>query len=275
MELKIYSPSADGFIKEIAWNHEEIKKEVAEKVKHYTSLVYTDDQIKEAKTDRATLNKFVAALENKRKEIKKQCLAPYEDFEKQMKEIVAIVNEPIQLIDSQVKTFEEQKKAEKQNEILQLWDGIEDKPEWLNISAIWSDKWLNASVKMSAIETEINSKLEQIAKDLITLANLPEFGFEATEEYKRSLDVNKAISEGMRLAEMQRRKAEQEKLKAEQEKLKAEQESAIKPTPNTSVPADAVEPQKQWISFHALLTVEDAQALKEFFTSRNIEFKKI
>ena len=267
MELKIYNPSEDGFIKEISWNYEEIKKEVQAKVEHYKNLVYTDDQIKNAKTDRATLNKFITALENKRKEIKKQCLAPYEAFEKQLKEVVASVNEPVMLIDSQVKAYEEQEKTKKQNEILQFWDGIEDKPEWLNISAIWSEKWLNASVKMPTIEKEINSKLEQIAKDLVTLANLPDFSFEATEEYKHSLDVNKAISEGIRLADIQRRKAEQ----------------------NAAIKLDPVEPKmveevqqstdeilkKSWVRFQAFLSTEDAMALKEFFNARGIEYKKI
>ncbi len=106
MELKIYSPvehKEDGFIKKISWNHEEIKKEVTEKVSYYTNLVYTDEQIKEAKADRAKLNKFANVLDDKRKEIKKQCLAPYNDFEEKIKEIVAVVMEQIGMIDKQVK----------------------------------------------------------------------------------------------------------------------------------------------------------------------------
>ena len=46
------------------------------------NLVYTADQIKDAKKDRAKLNKFVTALEDKRKEIKKQVMQPYTAFEK-------------------------------------------------------------------------------------------------------------------------------------------------------------------------------------------------
>ena len=34
-------------------------------------------------------------------------------------------------------------------------------------------------------------------------------------------------------------------------------------------------PKKQWISFSALLSTEDALALKDFFNSRNIEFKAV
>ena len=46
MELIIYNPKDDGFVKEISWNYDEIKKEVAEKVQHYNSLIYTEDQVK-------------------------------------------------------------------------------------------------------------------------------------------------------------------------------------------------------------------------------------
>ena len=34
-------------------------------------------------------------------------------------------------------------------------------------------------------------------------------------------------------------------------------------------------PTKQWVAFQALLSTEDALALKEFFNSRNIEFKAV
>lgn len=261
MELKIYSPADDGFIKSIDWNHEEIKKEVAEKVKHYASLVYTEDQIKAAKTDRATLNKFVQALEGKRKEIKKQCLAPYETFEKQMKEIIAIVNEPINLIDNQVKSFEEKKKEEKLEQIQAYYNSIEpEELHWLGLPAIFNEKWLNASVKMSTVQAEIDARLEQIKADLATLSKLPDFAFESIEVYKDTLDMNKAISEGQRLSDIQKRKAET---------LKTEPDAF--PISNEDVP----ESQKQWVSFKAYMTVEEALALKDFFNSRKIHFEAI
>ena len=106
MELKIYSPKDDNDLQAIEWNHEEIKAEVTQKVEMYKTLVYTDDQVTSAKADKAKLNKFVTALEDKRKEIKRKYLEPYETFEKQVKDIVAIVNEPIALIDSQIKAFD-------------------------------------------------------------------------------------------------------------------------------------------------------------------------
>lgn len=288
MELKIYSPTEDGFIKAIEWNHEEIKKEVAEKVSYYANLVYSDNQIKEAKADRAKLNKFVQALEAKRKEVKKQCLAPYEDFERKIKEIVEIVNEPIRMIDSQVNEYAESCKTAKRNSICEYWNTLEV-PEWLKLQAVFDQKWLNASVSLKSVFGAIDILLECIEKDLATLSNLPEFGFESTEVYKTTLDINKAIQEGHRLSEIQKRKAEHEaeqaRLAAEAEAKKQDEESApVSPMGQAieSIERQAFEncmnppvEEKEWISFKALLTVDDAKALKEFFDSRRIEFEAI
>lgn len=273
MELKIYSPTEDGFIKAIDWNHAEIKKEVAEKVSYYANLVYTDDQIKEAKADRARLNKFVQALETKRKEVKKQCLAPYEDFEKKMKEITAIVNEPITMIDRQVKGYEEQKKAEKLEQVQEYWDRVTSPEHPLTLQRVMDTRWLNTTTSMKSIQESINGILAKYAEDIATLQNLPEFSFEAVEVYKSTLDLGKAISEGKRLSEIQKRKMEFE---AEQKTKKQEEEFAKKMNPpEEQCILKPAESNREWLGFKAFMTVEDAQALKEFFTSRNIEFEAI
>ena len=279
MELEIYSPTKDGFVKLITWNHEQIKKEVAEKVKKYSAVVYTDDQIQDAKADLAKLRKFVDVLETKRKEIKKQCLAPYEAFEKQMNEITAIVNEPILMIDKQVKEYEEIKRAEKRDAIESYWISLSEDgkiPVDITLDRIFNEKWLNASVTLKTVCTEINARIEQIEKDLATLAELPEFAFEAKEVYKHTLDLNQAIGEGKRLAEIQKRKAEAEA--AMQNAAKAAEcmaKAAVNATVMVQQFADAAEPEKHWISFRAFLSTEDALALKDFFTARNIQFEAI
>jgi hypothetical protein len=268
MELEIYSPNKDGFIKTIEWNHEAIKKEVAEKVERYKNLVYSEEQIQDAKTDRANLRKFVEALETKRKEIKKQCLEPYEAFEKQMKEIVGIVNEPILLIDTQVKNYEEQERKKKLDEITEIFNNG-NFPDWVTFDMIRDDKWLNASVKMSTIRTEIEGKLKKITNDLDILANLPEFAFEATEVYKDTLDLNKAINEGKRLSELMKRKAEAE-AKAEAEKV------AISKTETITETAPTISPEtetRRWVGFEAYITTDEARALRDFFVTRNISFR--
>ena len=271
MELEIYSPSKDGFVKEITWNYDDIKREVAEKVSQYANLVYTDEQIKIAKTDRAKLRKFVEALETKRKEIKKQCLAPYDNFEKQVKEIVAVVNEPIMLIDGQVKNFEDRQKEEKLEEILKIFNNC-GFPEWVQPNRIIDEKWLNTSVKISTVQSEIEAKLSTITNDLSTLAQLPEFAFEATEVYKSTLDLNTAISEGKRLSEIQKRKLEAEaERKAAETVSKTEIVEEVAPAPTEQITEETE--TRRWIGFEAYLSTEDALALRTFFNSRGIQYR--
>lgn len=270
MELKIYSPTADRQIEKIKWNNEELKKEVAQKLEYYKNVVYDETEIKEAKKDLVSLKKFVEALENKRKEIKKQCLAPYEEFEKEEKEIVAMFDEATLSINGQIKNFEQARKDKKLDEIKGLFVSAEF-PEWVSFEQIFDERWLNVSVSIKNIETQIKNAREQIDKDLEMLRILPDFAFEAEQIYKRTFNVQKAITEAKTAFELQKAK---EKYEAEQ-KIQDEQPEPV-PTFIDEQPTTVhEEPKRAWLSFKANLTVDDALALKEFFNKRNIEFKSI
>ena len=284
MELKMQEVQ---FPKVIEFNFEELKKEITGKAELYKNMVYTDDTIKEAKADKATLNKFIKVLEDKRKDVKKECLQPYEEFEKQIKELVAIVDEPVKLIDQQVKEFEDKKKADKLEKIKEFWESTTH-PDWLTCKAIFDQKWLNATTSMKKIHEAITKRLEQVALDLNTLESLPEFAFEAVETYKNTLDVNKAIAEGQRLADIQKRKQEAEAAKAAEEERKAteaEKQQPAQPEPQPEAKAEntpaqpAAEPQAEaaasWIRFEACMTVDQAMKLKQFFEIEEISFRAI
>lgn len=114
MELKIKENTYTPIVVE---NFDEIKSLVREKADHYANLVYTEDDLPQAKKDKAMLNKFIKAIEDRRKEIKKACMQPYESFETQIKELVAICEQPVKAIDEFVKMIDSQNKAEKRAEI--------------------------------------------------------------------------------------------------------------------------------------------------------------
>ena len=86
--------SLETLPKTIDFNFEELKGQLAESLALYTGLVVTEDGIKGAKEDRAKLNKLREALENKRKEVKRECMAPYTDFEAKVKELVGLIDQP-------------------------------------------------------------------------------------------------------------------------------------------------------------------------------------
>lgn len=220
MELKIEQVAIP---EKIVFNYEELKQELSVKVKMYETLVYTDDQIKSAKADRADLNRLKKALNDERIRREKEYMQPFNAFKAQINEIIGIIEKPVALIDQQIKEYEEQKKQEKRQKIEKLFDTFPTM-EWLKLSQIWSEKWLNASVTLKNIEKEIMERVDGIKNDIATLSELPQFSFEAIETYKTTLDLNQSIAEGHRLSEMQKRKAEQERIKAEQERARAEQE---------------------------------------------------
>lgn len=216
MDLKIISPTPESFVKAIEWNHEEIKQEMAAKVADYKSMVYDDDQIKEAKKDKAELNKLIKSLEEKRKEIKSQCLAPYEKFEKQMKELVSIVQEPIAAIDEQVKAYEEQLKKKKALDIEEYFNTKDF--HGFTLDQIFDNRWLNATTSMKSIRETIDARATEIAADVQIINNLEEYQFEAMEVYKATMNVRNAMNEVSRLKELAISKAKYEAQKAAEQK---------------------------------------------------------
>jgi hypothetical protein len=279
MELKVQEFT---FPEVIEFNFEELKAALQEKVSKYENQVYTECQMIEAKKDLADLRKFTKAMSDERIRIKNEYMKPCDDFEAKIKELDAIVQKPIKQIDNQVKEYENSVKEKKKAEIITFFEGYSSF-EWLKFEQIFNEKWLNATTKMPGIEKEIIDKLSQIRNDLLTLSNLPEFSFEATEIYKDTLDMNKAITEGQRLAEMQKKKAEAEAKACEEvgitpEELHESKRGYIESASiyGVPVPHPVVEDvNKQWISFKALLSTDDALALKQFFNDRNIVFEKI
>lgn len=293
MELRVNEVAIP---EKISFNYEELKAELTEKVAFYETLVYTDDQVKDAKADRATLNKLKKTLNDERIRREKEYMQPFNEFKAQVNEIIGIIDKPIAVIDKQVKEFEDQKKANKQNAIEELFATIGFQ-NFVTLEKIWDPKWLNASVSMKSIEEQMRSRMYQIGDDVLTLHNLPEFGFEATEVYKQTLDINKAIKEAQRMAEITKAKAEAEaRRKAEEETRKAAEEARRKAEeraaeeqraamakamtpPEDAQPAPVEEsqpePQKMVVKFEVELTTEDATALREFFQSRNITFRAI
>ena len=103
MELKVEEIKA---LAPIQFNYEDIKKWITEKAKEYKSMVYTEETITNAKSDRATLNKVAKALNDEKIRIKKEVLKPFEDFESKCKELQGIITDASNSIDIQVKAFE-------------------------------------------------------------------------------------------------------------------------------------------------------------------------
>ena len=260
---------------QITWNYDEIKAELTEKIQKYETLAYTEDQIQEAKKDRANLNKLKAALNDERLRREREYMKPFQVFKDQVNEIREIIDKPIKIIDEQLEGYEEDRKRKKREEIGAYWAQETNHPDWITLPLIFQDKWLNASYSMTQIKKDIDSKVGQINYDMETLEMLPEYSFEAVEIYKTTLDMNKAIAEGQRLADIQKRKEEAEKAEKElmakveeeeAEAIMADMEAEASPAPEQK------KEKKMMVRFEVELTVDQAKELRAFFQERGIRF---
>lgn len=277
---------------QILFNYEELKAELTEKVQHYETLVYTDDQIKEVKADRAALNKLKKALSDERIRREKEYMKPFDDFKSKINEIISIIDKPVAVIDKQIREYEDKRQQEKLEEIKKLWFEMEV-PDGLTLDNVFNYRMLNASFNMKHVKQCFIDAIDRFNRDMAVLVNLSEYSFEAQQTYISSLDLSKAMNEANRLSRLAKQKAEYE---AEQERLKAEEAKkaaqAVAPDVKEEPVSEmgkaisgierqayekvvSVAPTKQWVAFQALLSTEDALALKEFFNSRNIEFRAV
>lgn len=276
-ELKILNPKEDGFIKEILWNNQELMYEVQKKVAEYKDLVYTDEQIPEAKKDRATLNKLVQALDAKRKEIKKMCLIPADKFAEQVNEIIAVINEPIAMIDKQLSEYDEMKKQEKQKDIEDIFSEI-GFPSYVSLAGIYNQKWMNKTYSLKQIREEMLQIKQQISIAELTIKALPAFSQEAMVLFERTLDLTEAITEAKRLTDIQkeaeeRRKAESERAAStadqenqEKEKLPEDVENVEDDFVPTPEPAAELRMRRQRVVIEIVANEDQFGAINTFYT---------
>lgn len=219
-----------SFPKSIDFNFTEIKSELEEKLVKYKNLVVTEDGIKDAKADRAKLNKLATAIEDKRKEVKAICLAPYNDFEVKCKELVSLIKAPAVAIDTQVKEFENIEKEKKYNELKAYFDeNVKELSEIVDFDKVINPKWGNVTQKIDTLKYEIGDTIDRIREELATIneqfADVP-YKPAVISEYCKKYDLSKTLVYAAQLkkeAEIQERAVSR---KAEPEKIEVHQETS-------------------------------------------------
>ena len=227
LTLVINNPDEGHFLKSIGWNKEQIKEAVVSITEQYRGLAYTEEQLQEAKADRAKLNAMKKDISDRRIQVKNALLEPYNVFEAEVKEVVALIDEPIAMIDEQIVAYEERTKEEKRQALEKFFtENRADLPELITFDKIFNPKWLNKTSSLSSCKNEIKKTIEDITTDLTAIrSSLDERYSLYAEEYylKREMNLSRALSEANRIQEMDK-KAEEE----EQKRAKIEEEAKIR-----------------------------------------------
>lgn len=173
----------------IEWNYEQAKAAMMELVEPYKSVIVTEDAVSVAKSDLARLRKYQKAINDRKIEIKKEYEAPYKAFEAQVKDVLSVIDTGISNIDRQVKDFDERRKELKRQDIAAYWQTVIGKIP-VKLDSVLNPKWLNASVKLEQVKTEIDAFIQKINVDIETveMMNSP-FETELMHTLFTSLDI--------------------------------------------------------------------------------------
>ena len=258
----------------------QLRDHVAETLERYTPENYSEDNVEQAKADRAILNKAAKELNDRRIQLERDWNAPLQEFKSIIGDTVKMISDGSAKIDAVVKGVESRAKAEKRAAIEELWDrkGI----TLLPLSKLWDERWLNKTKRLPAVEKEIGEKLLKIEAELDTLAAVDtEDGDVLRAYYLDCLDLQRTLAYSATLKANRQRLQEEQARRQSEAEAQATREAYIAPTaaPAPTTPTayeapEAVIPEVLERTMVVRGTREQLIALAEFMNAQGIWFKK-
>ena len=219
-QLELVKPEFNGEIQakiksvgEIESNMKEVKGYVEELNDYYKNINFTEETMKEAKDEKAKVNKFKTQVAEYRKNIVAEYNKPIKIFEDTAKETEKLLTDTYNTINQQVAIYEVKLKKEKEEEVRNYF---EEYRESLNIDFISFEDTkikVNLSDSKTSLKKQAKDFIDKVNMDLATIA-LQRYRDEILVEYKQNgFILNNAIT-----TVLNRQKAIEETKKKEEEK---------------------------------------------------------
>ena len=197
-----------------------------------------------------------------------------------MDDLISIIDKPVAMIDKQVKEYDKQQEDMKREKIRELWDGLEGKPDWLNLEDCFSNGWLLKSCSMSKVKACMEEIIATSNRDIATLEQLPEYSLEAVVAYKKNRKLDEAIAEATKLTNLRKMKEAQEeerRKKATEETTQKQAEQAVKDSTEPTLVAQTAEENTTvyHMVFECDININQALKLRAFCDSIGVELKKV
>lgn len=248
----------------------QIRSIVKEKMKVYECITYTEDDIKEAKADRAMINKSSKALNDTRIELEKIYMQPFNKFKDVVKDTCDMLDLTSNSIDLQIKKFEQEEKDVKMKQIREYFD--ENNEYLVNFDRCFKSNWLNKNKGIAVVKAEINEVFELVEADFDKLKEhfYSEPCYTAIiDRYQNTLDYNNAYHYGVSLVNKALEAAT-----AQNSPQPTDTPNQIQQPPKQ--PENNTQGEQVYIrAFKVKVTREQAFALADFMKENNIEFESI
>ena len=290
-KLELVKPEFNGEIQariksvgEIESNMKEVKGYVQKLNNYYKSITFTEETLKQAKEEKAKVNKFKAEVADYRKKIISEYNKPIKVFEDTAKETEKILVETYNTINQQVAGYEEKQKQQKEQEIREYFEEykIANGIDFINYKQAQINVTLTASIK--SLKEQAKAFIDRIVDDL-KLIETQECKEEILIEYKKSLNVSRAIQEVAnrhKLLEEERKRQEELKNRQLEEAQKQadmsikEQEIATKEALNNFI-VEAPKAEKKeeilTLKFTVRGTREKLKELKNFLIQGGYDYE--
>lgn len=234
-----------------------IKAQVEQIIDQYKGWVVSESDIDVAKKTTASLNKTAKALSDKRIEIEKILKQPITDFTNELKDLTKQVEAVSNDLKKQLDDYEEQRKADKRNEILAS-------PLWASYMN-FNEEWLNKSTKQKDIEADLLRQKGIFTNNcLLVEATCNGLGL-SSDKYLGMLAEKREINEII------------ERITNDNEVRK--QYATTPQSPQQAVPtitqSDVQDTDKYTITIRLTTTKTRLKLLKEYLTENEIAYEKV
>ena len=260
-----------------------IKADVTKRTTAAMSLVCTEDTVKEIKDIRSKLNKEFNSWEERRKEVKKAVMSPYEQFETVYKDcITEVFKKADSDLKRKIESVENTLKAEKEKEVCEYFE------ELCRASSIdfLSYEMANINVTLSASKKSLKEQakafVDRVCEDL-NLIETQDHKDEILFLYKKKdgfsfLNVSKSISfvmEKYKAIEAEKEREAERQAKAEAEQKAAEKVEKVVETltPPTTIEAPTEEEKILTLKFTVRGTLSKLKELKEFLNREGYDYE--
>lgn len=259
----------------------QLRDYVGEVVKRYDAENYSDDNIEQAKADKALLNKAAKELNDKRIKLEREWAQPFQEFKGIITETCQMLTQASSKIDKVVGEVEWKAKEEKRTMIHELWErkGVTLFP----LSKIWDERWLNKTKRLTSVEKEIGEKLLKVEADLDSFNALDEEDREVARAYYLDcFDLQRSLAYARVMRENKEKlKAEEQARRQAEAQAQATRAAYVAPTAEQTT-TTATEDEAPEVAIPEILertmvvrgTREQLIALAYFMKSEGIWFKK-
>lgn len=217
-------------------NEDKLTEMVEKTAEHYKSLVFSDENILEAKQARKELNDITKMIDDQRKAVKNGYSAPLNEFEGKMKKLTGTIKEVSDNINAGIKDFDERERQKRSEELSQKIAEIADSkgisPEMITIQPSWTNKTGFLGKKMlEEIESAVDiawKELERITGDKKVIGSYATIKGLEPDSWMEMVEQGHSAAELMPLIDKAAEDKANRLAKEEQERqAKAEYDAAI------------------------------------------------